>query len=60
MEQIIKTRQDFQGLSYYTLCRLQNATKYADPINGLPVAIARGEFAGILETDSLGNYRSFR
>lgn len=55
----VRTPQDFRRLSYYTLCRLQEKTHYAHPIEGLPVAIRRGEFQGKLTLDSLGNYVAF-
>ena len=59
MQTTIKTAADLQALSYYTLCQLQRVTHYADPINGLPFAIAKGEYRGELITDELGNFRSF-
>lgn len=55
----IRTSADLQSLSYYTLCRLQETTHYADPIAGLLVAIERGKYKGILTVDSLGNFVSF-
>lgn len=54
----VKTPEDFRALSYYTLCRLQDAT-HIDPIRGLPVYIAHGEFKGELTVDDLGNFISF-
>jgi hypothetical protein len=55
----VATEQDFRRLSYYTLCRLQDTTAYADPIRGLPGAIARGEYRGRLTLDTLGNFIDF-
>ncbi len=55
----INTSADLQKLSYYTLCCLQSVTHYADPIAGIPVAIERGEYKGLLTLDALGNFISF-
>lgn len=55
----IQTEDDVRKLSYYTLCKLVNATGYASPIHALPPAIRRGEFKGQLLTDRLGNFISF-
>jgi hypothetical protein len=55
----VRTVEDFQRLSYYTLCRLQDTVNYANPIRGLPLAIARGEFKGRLTVDTLGNFLAF-
>lgn len=54
-----KNRADFLKLSYFTLCKLQSTTHFANPIDGLPIAIERGEFKGILTVDHLGNFISF-
>jgi hypothetical protein len=56
---LIKTSADLRALSYYTLCRLQETTHFADLIAGLPVGISRGEFKGILVVDEFGNFISF-
>lgn len=55
----IKTENDLKELSYYTLCRLQDFTHYANPIKALPIVIKQGEFKGILTLDKYGNYLSF-
>ena len=55
----IKTSEDLRALTFYTLCRLQETTHYADPIAGLPVAISRQEFKGVLTVDLAGNFVSF-
>jgi hypothetical protein len=55
----IATEADVRRLSYYTLCKLSEATHYATPATALPLAIARGEFKGVLTVDSLGNFLSF-
>lgn len=56
----IVTSEDVLKHSYYTLCRLVDATRYANPIAALPVAIARGDYVGELVTDELGNFVSFK
>jgi len=55
----LKTVADFEALSYYTLCRLSDVTRYANPIRALPIRIEEGEYKGILVTDDLGNFVSF-
>ena len=55
----MQTVADFEALSYYTLCRLSDATRYANPIRALPIRIADGEYKGVLVTDDLGNFVSF-
>lgn len=55
----MQTVADFEALSYYTLCRLSDATRYANPIRALPIRIAQGEYRGELITDDLGNFISF-
>lgn len=50
----------FAGLSYYTLCRLSDATKFVFPMYGLPLLIARGDYKGELVVDELGNFISFK
>ena len=49
----------FEGLSYYTLCRLSDATHFVFPMHGLPPLIARGDYKGELVVDDLGNFISF-
>lgn len=49
----------FSGLSYFTLCRLSDATMVVYPMHALPSRIASGEFKGELVVDSLGNFISF-
>ena len=56
---IIRTREDVLALSYFTLCRLQDFTHFATPQAALPIAIARGEYKGILTVDKYGNFVSF-
>ncbi len=49
----------FSGLSYFTLCRLSDATMVVFPMHALPSRIASGEFKGELVVDHLGNFVSF-
>lgn len=50
----LQTRADMLALSYYTLCRISDVTRYADPIN----AIEHLPHAWTLTTDALGNFVS--
>lgn len=49
----------FIGLSYYTLCRLGDATAVVFPMHALPARIANGQYKGELVVDDLGNFISF-
>lgn len=55
----VKTREDLADLSHYTLQQLSQATRYVFPHQGLPKAIARGEFRGLLTLDDQGNFVRF-
>lgn len=57
----VRTVEDFAALdlSFYTLCRLAEKTHYVYPHIGLPRAIERGDYKGVLVLDKLGNYVSF-
>jgi RecJ-like exonuclease len=56
----VKTREDMLALSYFTLCRISDATRLADPINGMSRMVESGTLEGIVTTDWLGNFKSIR
>lgn len=56
---LVTTEDDFRKLSYHTLCKLSELTRYSNPVYGLPAAIRRGEYQGRLALGSTGNVIAF-
>lgn len=55
---VVKDRMDFLKLSYYTLCKITDATRIGS-IEGLVLSIEGGWWKGVLTLDDLGNFISF-
>lgn len=56
---VLRTEEDVNALSYYTICKLADALMCVYPMRYIPARITAGDFLGVtLVIDRLGNFVS--